>query len=626
MTVPILPDAAGESDLELRQYQAELKSNTVDLDLGLSLDRRPDAISLDYLTAFTLGPVNIGDFSLGAQERVWKIRAQGGTVFSARQKNDRSDFEGEVLLFSHSADTPTEIDAAFDQNARVLVCMESPSGPGRQGELLIYYYDPFSASYQLVNFGRGRTPRAVLDDVVDTNNGDLLVFYVHDLKGICYRQQRDRYLVEYIVPNSLPVIVPVGTPIANTCVHGPVVFNYTGDPTVVTGNLDGIAVEARAPLDTVNGVVLTYFTPFRGWAHSNQPGVFRPMNNFNDYYSFTGNVPDPDGWRIQSAPIAVDYGLSQLVTGFNRNIQSTDVVLTFTPAVAGIEIEGIQTLDYDNRIIAYDALGNVLASIEPTPPFPFAARTGPYAIYAAGIKTVRLVSAIGQVYNNGLSWSRLRFKKTGDPLAIPTLVTAPLPIPPDVVLIAPPLPPIQNLYLEDAYRSTDNRVHVLYSARDPLTGTYTLGTKSTILYPFFLPMEAIRMGQPAPVSGTNKKIILYALRPGTVDPEGFAPDAYTQIDEFKMGAPLPSGFLVDTVVYHTLYDKDEFKMGAPQPQSGSVPVVLLFHTLYDIDKFQMLAPIPASGVLIIAMILHTLYDKDEFKMIPPVPLASSTLV
>jgi hypothetical protein len=58
-----------------------------------SIVRRPDAISPDYLTSFTVGPRDQGDASTGAVDRLWRVRVVGGTIFVAR--TDKS-FTGEI--------------------------------------------------------------------------------------------------------------------------------------------------------------------------------------------------------------------------------------------------------------------------------------------------------------------------------------------------------------------------------------------------------------------------------------------------------------------------------------------------------------------------------------------------
>src|SRR4051812_5015609 len=73
-----------------REFKSDFYASETRLDDGLSLERRPDAIALDYLTASSLGPIQLGDFSAGPINRAWKIRVSGNTVYSSRQ-NDTGD-------------------------------------------------------------------------------------------------------------------------------------------------------------------------------------------------------------------------------------------------------------------------------------------------------------------------------------------------------------------------------------------------------------------------------------------------------------------------------------------------------------------------------------------------------
>jgi hypothetical protein len=194
-----VPVNLGGISVTSKEFQAEWADPESRLDDGLSIDRRPDAISFDYLNCYSLGPIQLGDFSAGPVNRPWRIRASGGIIYSSRQGDD-GIFEPEEIVFTFSGTGATEIDAAFDQSAHILVCMERATGVGGSPEIWIYYYDPFLVDYALTNFGAGRTPRAILDDILDSANADILVFYLADSVGMCWRQQRERYLTERVVP------------------------------------------------------------------------------------------------------------------------------------------------------------------------------------------------------------------------------------------------------------------------------------------------------------------------------------------------------------------------------------------------------------------------------------------
>lgn len=566
------PATEAEANLGVREFYAELASDTVVLDPGLSLVRRPDAISVDYLTAFTLGPYNIADFSRGPVDRPWKVRAVGNRIYYARLNEARTGFENEVFLFEFIGPPPLEIDAAFDQSARILVCMERATGIGDASEVWIYFFDPTLPGFVLTNFGSGRTPRALLDDAVDSNNADILVFYLRDGVGMCWRQQRDRYLTQYIVPDSIPV-VDGGAGI----LYGPIVVAYPdGDvPNVQDGSVGSQYLFANA-----GGVAIQVY------AQGIYPFLSVAGTHFQKQYVRIGEAPYPQGL----------------------------IDIWFKTPISGVEIEAVGAL-FDNAVmIAYaknwgEEVGRVYfpkSSIgEPRP------RRGIWRP-TAEISYVSLLASATDV----TSWDNLKIR-----VAPPVL-----PPPND-----PLLPNLAFASIEDVYKSTDNRVHILLSIHDQVTGTYRFYVKATVIYPIKVDIEAWKMIHALPLpAGFLVKVLKYAVLPGMTDPLGNPPDGFTDIDAWKMTHTNPqSGTLVTVLYLHTLYDVDTWQMGHALPQLGSlVPVAgvtLLTHTLFDIDAWKMTHTIPQSWAMTLVVITHTLYDIDSWKMIPAIPVAGGSL-
>src|SRR5690606_25043867 len=160
---------------------------------GVSTDIRPDALSFDHLTAFSLGPIEIGDTSKGAVFKPWRIRfdKETGEFFI---KPDDGD---EVLLFSlnDSGLTPLidpnsvkEIDLAFTQNGDPTVCVQVDN------DIWLYWFDPQINDFTFVKLGPGRNPRIVLDNPDIITDSDVLLFYMsEDQDALVYRIQRERY-------------------------------------------------------------------------------------------------------------------------------------------------------------------------------------------------------------------------------------------------------------------------------------------------------------------------------------------------------------------------------------------------------------------------------------------------
>jgi len=186
------PDASSD----LREFLADFDTPTHALGAGGSLVKRPDAVSPDYLVSYSLGPIALGDANSGPVNRVWKARADNttNTVYVARANDANTAWESEVALFTY-AGVASEIDLAFEQLARAVVCLEI------SGHLWLYWFDPLIPAFTLTDFGVGRNPRCLLDNPPDTTDSDVLVFYISDVAdGLVYRQQRDRYGTEYSTP------------------------------------------------------------------------------------------------------------------------------------------------------------------------------------------------------------------------------------------------------------------------------------------------------------------------------------------------------------------------------------------------------------------------------------------
>ena len=164
---------------------------------NLSLERRPGALTLNYLTCFTLGPRDLADPNAGAVDRAWQIRYDPALLsfYASRANDTNTDWLPEVFLFNHVGAPFDEIDAAFDQQAHIVVAGQ------RAGHVWIYFFDGLLGGFSFQDFGPGRTPKILLDNPFDVSNSDVLVFYIDDAANkIRFLQQRDRYLVVYDTP------------------------------------------------------------------------------------------------------------------------------------------------------------------------------------------------------------------------------------------------------------------------------------------------------------------------------------------------------------------------------------------------------------------------------------------
>lgn len=184
----------------VHEFRADFQGETSG---NLSLTKRPDAIAFENHTAFSLGPVAIGDVSQDIVNFSWYIRADnaGKAVYIARQTDDNTGWLPEVELFTFIGVDIEEIDLAFEQAGRPLVCASRKTGAGGAEEVWIYWFSPTTSAFEFDFFGEGRTPRCLIDNPLDITDSDIMIFYINDtIGGVCYRQQRDRYGIEYPTP------------------------------------------------------------------------------------------------------------------------------------------------------------------------------------------------------------------------------------------------------------------------------------------------------------------------------------------------------------------------------------------------------------------------------------------
>jgi hypothetical protein len=146
-------------------------------------------LSYDFLTSYTLGPIQQGDFSAGLANRIWRVRVYDQVIRLARENDGKSGFENEVVL-SAIPFQPVESDAAFDQAARLFVCVEF------NNHVWFYWFKPVAGAFVFEDFGEGHSPRCTLDQLTNRSDSDLHVFYLRD-GNLFYRVQRENYAVEH---------------------------------------------------------------------------------------------------------------------------------------------------------------------------------------------------------------------------------------------------------------------------------------------------------------------------------------------------------------------------------------------------------------------------------------------
>jgi hypothetical protein len=173
-----------------------------------SKTRRPDAITFDYLTAFCPGPIANGDSSGGAAAHAWRCRVENpsafdftGKVYISRANDARDAWGPEEEIFTFTGENILEVDIAFEQAGRPVICAERNTGVDGSPEVWLYWFDSTDSMFGFDNFGAGRTPRVILDNPLNVTESDVLFFYLTSTE-LAFRQQRDRYAIVYNTPLS----------------------------------------------------------------------------------------------------------------------------------------------------------------------------------------------------------------------------------------------------------------------------------------------------------------------------------------------------------------------------------------------------------------------------------------
>lgn len=151
---------------------------------------------VDYET----GGIALNDASAGLLHQVWRARIIEKT---------------EILLDAELVDESviatginiTEVSLSFDRNMNVVLAYVE------NGVARLYWYDSVLAAMTTTTFAGVVTPRVALDDKRNSQSAisDVIFAYLKD-GDLYYRQQRDRYLVEYLLASDVdsPGLIKIG--------------------------------------------------------------------------------------------------------------------------------------------------------------------------------------------------------------------------------------------------------------------------------------------------------------------------------------------------------------------------------------------------------------------------------
>jgi hypothetical protein len=136
------------------------------------------------------GGIAIDDISKGNQYQVWRGQLIGDDIIL--------DAPEAAPVTVYSGANITEISFTFDHNMRPAVAFVQ-DGIGK-----LRWYDTSIPGYDVIIFAGIYTPRIVMDDkrLTQDANKDMILAYIRN-HMLCYRQQRDRFLIEYILSEPL---------------------------------------------------------------------------------------------------------------------------------------------------------------------------------------------------------------------------------------------------------------------------------------------------------------------------------------------------------------------------------------------------------------------------------------
>lgn len=168
----------------------------------------PPEDSVTIVTATTdikLGGRALSDGSAGLQVQTWTLSV--GNVGLSNSSVSVTDSHGNTtLLFNAPGITWARL--AFDQNMHPVVTFFGSLGSG------YYWWDPTIPGVTTTYFSSSTNITKVCCSMDDnrsreTNLGmsDVIMAYVAN-NNLCYRQQRDRYTIEYVLYTNITEVIP----------------------------------------------------------------------------------------------------------------------------------------------------------------------------------------------------------------------------------------------------------------------------------------------------------------------------------------------------------------------------------------------------------------------------------
>lgn len=137
------------------------------------------------------GPIDLNDPSEGLFYQIWAGQVYDGGIFLFSDLVERQDILEQLNI--------TEMSFTFDQNGRPTVVYI------QYGLAKIWWYDSTVPGMVTTAIGSGViSPKVILDDKrqTQTDSSDIILGYIRN-ENLYYRQQRDRFGVEYLLATGV---------------------------------------------------------------------------------------------------------------------------------------------------------------------------------------------------------------------------------------------------------------------------------------------------------------------------------------------------------------------------------------------------------------------------------------
>ena len=152
----------------------------------------------DSMIDYERGGVDLLDTSQGLQVKFWLCFYEKNWI-----KLQSGDITHNIIY----VENVKHLSLAFDFNMRptITYTVEITEGDTKYQETYLYWYDTSQKNQITTKYGRDyKTPQLSLDDhrLEQSSNADIIFAYIKD-NNLYYRQQRDRFLKEYLLSESL---------------------------------------------------------------------------------------------------------------------------------------------------------------------------------------------------------------------------------------------------------------------------------------------------------------------------------------------------------------------------------------------------------------------------------------